>query len=155
LAYTNIFGLREPQKDLVPIGIKIVNVGEIPAQGINVFLTFPEDCKSVPEYEALGGGLSVLATSISTRRPTSGGLFIDREGQKVARAWIDLLGNDLSMNRFRKIYVRFPEKEQEHTVKASITQHGFPPQEFEFSIFVKPSFEERVEYLTNEKAESE
>lgn len=61
------------------------------------------------------------------------------------------MGNDLTMRKFEKVYVRFPEKEQEYKVEAEITQHGFPPEEFEFSIIVKPKVEERIEYINKEE----
>lgn len=39
---TDLFGRKERSKDLVPIGIEVSNAGEIPAQGIRVFLKFPQ-----------------------------------------------------------------------------------------------------------------
>lgn len=144
--FPNLYGTREPPKDLVPIGIGIANVGEVPAQGIKVFLEFPEDCKLIPESDAIGG----LAQFV--QNPTSGGLFVDDEDKTVARAWIDSLGNDLVMRKFGKIYVRFPEKEQEYEIKARIIQHSFPPKNFEFSVSVKPKVIEKIEYINDEEA---
>jgi hypothetical protein len=134
---------KEPPKDLVPIGIEIRNIGEIPAEGIAIFVEFPEECELVNEHEAIGGFVS--------HRENSGGLFVDEDNRSVAYAWIDVLGNDLTMRKFQKIYIRFPEKEQDYLIKASITQHGFPPSEYEFKIKVEPKIKELVEYVEDEE----
>ena len=135
---------KEPSQDLVSIGIEVSNVGEILAQGIQIFLKFPEDCKLFSEFEVRGGLL--LGQSPST----SGGLFVDNEGGYQASAWIDSLGNDLTMKQFKKVYVRFPD-EGTYQVTATITQHNFPPTDFEFSIIVKPEIIEKVEYIDDNK----
>jgi hypothetical protein len=145
-ALPNFYGTRQPLENLVPIGVEIANVGEVPAQGIKVFLKFPEDCKLIPKSDAIGG----LAQSVQNH---SGGLFVDDEDKTVARAWIEILGNDLVMRKFSKIYVRFPEKEQEYKIEARITQHDFPPKNFEFSISVKPKVIEKIEYINDEEVQ--
>jgi len=134
---------KKPQKDLVPIGIEVTNMGKIPAEGIRIFLNFSEECELVDEHEAIGGFVSY--------RKDNSGLFVDKDNKSVAYAWIDTLGNDLTMRKFQKIYVRFPEKEQTYLIKAHITQHRFPPSEFEFTIKVDPKIEEVVEYVDEEE----
>jgi hypothetical protein len=144
LSNLGLFGTEEIPKDLVPIGIEISNVGEIPARGIRIFLKFPENCELISERDVKKGGLSYLLQPLNS---TSGGLFVAREDKSEAWAWIDVLGNDLVMRRFEKVYVRFPEKEQEYKVEAHVTQYNFPPKDFKFSIIVKPKIVEEVEYV--------
>jgi len=139
------FAEREPAPDLVPIGIEVSNVGEAPAYGIRIFLRFPENCEILSEHDAKGG----LLLRPSDTKPTSGGLFVDGENNE-ASAWINELGNDLIMRKFDKVYVRFPPEEQEYKIVASIVQHNFPPENFEFIAKVKPHFEERIEYVYGE-----
>lgn len=127
------FAGREPAEDLVPIGIEISNAGEAPAHGIRVFLEFPEGCELISEYGATGGISNLLE-----RESESGGLIVDSENELQALAWIDILGNDLTMRKFQKIYVRFPEAEQTYRIRAEVTQHNFPPEDFEFSITIRP-----------------
>ena len=146
------FGKKEPSKDLVPIGIEISNIGEAPAHGIRILLKFPEDCELIPEDVAVEG-FPVLSKYLSKYKPSSGGLFVDSEDRSEAWAWIDNLGNDLMMRKFEKVYVRFPEKEQQYIIKARIIQHNFPPENFEFVINVKPNVEEKVEYISEEQPE--
>lgn len=55
------------------------------------------------------------------------------------------------MKRFRKVYVKFPEREDEYKVKAYIMQQDFPKKEFEFSIIVKPNIIEKIEYVSEEQ----
>lgn len=143
---SSLYGPREPPKDLVPVGIEISNVGEIPAEGTRIFLKFPEECELVSEYDAISG-LSAFAPN----NPTSGGLLVDEDNKSEASAWIDVLGNDLTMRRFREVYVRFPEKSQEYLIKARITQHRFPPTDYEFKIIIDPQIEEVVEYVDEEE----
>jgi len=140
---SSLYGPREPPKDLVPVGIEITNVGEIPAEGIRIFLKFPEECELVSEYDAIG--------ALSPNNPTSGGLFVDEDNKSEASAWIDVLGNDLTMRKFREVYVRFSEKSQEYLIKARITQHRFPPTNYEFKIMIDPQIEEVVEYVDEEE----
>jgi hypothetical protein len=142
---SSLYGPREPPKDLVPVGIEITNVGEIPAEGIRIFLEFPKECELMSEYDAIGG-LGILAHD-----PTSGGLFVDEDNKSEAIAWIDVLGNDLTMRKFREVYVHFPEKSQEYLIKARITQHSFPPTNYEFKIMIDPQIEEVVEYVDEEE----
>jgi len=110
---------KKPSEDLVPIGIQLSNIGEAPAYGVRVFLKFPEDCKLYEEHEVVGGLERLLRGSSSTV-----GLFLTNEHEAKAR--VEVLGNDLQVENFEKIYVRFPEKEQECTVKARVTQYNFP-----------------------------
>jgi hypothetical protein len=49
-----LYGPKEPPKDLVPIGIEVTNIGEIPAEGIRIFLNFPEDCGLLMNTRQLG-----------------------------------------------------------------------------------------------------
>jgi hypothetical protein len=134
---------KEPAEDLIPIGIELTNVGEAPAYGIRVFLEFPQDCELIEEHDVTGGLPFILKdTSLS-----SGGLFVDPKNENEASAWVNVLGNDLTMRNFEKVYVRFPEKEQEYKIKALVTQYNFPPENFEFKIYVKPKIVEKIEYV--------
>lgn len=142
---SSVFGPKEPPKDLVPIGIEVTNIGEIPAEGIRIFLNFPEECELV-DVQGVSGGLRPFVSN-----PNNGGLFVDDDNKSIARAWIDILGNDLTIGKFEKVYVRFPEKEQDYLIKARITQHRFPPSEYEFKIKVTPKIEEVVEYVDEEE----
>lgn len=141
------FAQKEPAQDLVPIGIEVSNVGEAPAHGIRISLEFPEDCELIEQRDAIGGGFLLP----SKYKPTRGGLFVDRENETEVWAWIDALGNDLIMRRFDKVYVKFPEKEQEYKITGRITQHNFPPEDFEFTVTVKPIIKEEVEYVYEEE----
>ncbi|MBU4502003.1 MAG: hypothetical protein KKA79_05390 [Nanoarchaeota archaeon] len=133
---------RDSPKDLVPIGIKISNIGKIPAEGVKIFLEFPEDCELVSEDDVIGG-LGVLFRPMTQ---TLGGLVVDNVKSR-AIAWVDELGNDIAIRDFRKVYVRFPEKSQEYLIKAAITQHRFPTTHYEFKIIINPQIEEVVEYV--------
>lgn len=130
----NIFGEKKPEPDLVPIGIEITNIGENPAYGIRVFLRFPTECELLDKH-GVTGGLSILPRNY---KPTSGGLHVDEDNKNEARAWIDELGNDLMMNDFDKIYVRFPQKEQNYKVTACLIQNNYPPKDSVFTIRVRP-----------------
>lgn len=145
---TQMYGQKEPPKDLVPIGIEIGNIGEIPAEGIKIFLKFPDECELVSEYDAIGSS-GIL--SIFDKNPTSGGLFIDDKKKSEASAWIDVLGNDLIMRHFKKVYVRFPEGRHEYKVRASITQFGYPSTQFEFKIIIDAKIEEEIVYIDENK----
>lgn len=134
---------KKPPENLVPIGIQLSNIGEAPAYGVRVFLEFPEDCELYEEHEVVGGLEHLLRSSSSMV-----GLIVTNKHEAKAR--VEVLGNDLQVENFEKIYVRFPEKEQECTVKARVTQYNFPPEEFEFKIHVKPQFIEQVEYIYEE-----
>jgi hypothetical protein len=128
---------------LVPITIEVSNIGEIPAEGINIFLEFPEECELVEEHDAVGG--------ILPKPTTSRGLFVDDENRSVARAWIKILGNDLTIRKFNKIYVRFPEKKQDYLIKGRIIQHRFPPTYYEFKIAIDPQIKDVIEYVYEER----
>ena len=140
------FGKREPAQDLVPIGMEITNTGEAPAHGIRVFLQFPKDCELFMEHE-IGGIGSLASVIVSKAKPTSGGLFVDYENRTEASAWMNTLGNDLTMRKFDRVYVKFPEKEEEYKITARITQHNFPPEDFEFTVAVKPISKRKIEYV--------
>jgi len=141
-AMTPLFGAA-PEKDLVPIGLEIWNNGEIPAENIQVYLEFPEDCELVEARDALGG--FVLPHSILN--PDRGGLYIEQNGEKIAKAWLDRLGNERLTREFDMIYVRFPtEEEKEYSVKATIIQDNFPSSHCEFKIVVKPKIVEETRY---------
>jgi hypothetical protein len=142
------FGKKEPTQDLVPIGIEVSNMGEAPAHGIRIFLQFPESCELIEQREAIGDFAFLITPK---HKPTSGGLFVDRENRSEAWAWIETLGNDLTMRKFDKVYVRFPPTEQEYKVTARITQHNFPPEDFEFIVSVKPNLKEKIEYVHEEE----
>jgi len=137
----NPFTEKEPAEDLVPIGIEVSNIGEAPAHEIRISLQFPESCELVEEHEATGIPL------IGSLRRTSGGLYVDDEDRSVAYSWIEVLGNDLTMRRFDRVYVRFPEIEQTYHVNATVTQHNFPPERFEFSVSVRPSTRHEVKHV--------
>lgn len=139
------YGEREPPQDLVPIGIEVSNTGEAPAYGIRVFLHFPKSCELFEQHDVIGG----LRLFVSKFKPTSGGFFVDRDNSE-AWAWIDTLGNDLIMRKFDKVYIRFPPEEQKYKMMARITQHNFPPEDFEFKVTVKPDFKEKIEYIYGE-----
>ena len=102
----------------------------------------------VSKHDAIGG----LLIPATRQKPTSGGFLVDPEDNS-AKAWIDTLGNDLMMSEFDEVYVRFPPEEREYKVQAGITQHDYPAQSFEFAVVVKPVFEERIEYIYEEKSE--
>jgi hypothetical protein len=127
---------REPPKDLAPIGMQITNAGTTPSHGIRVTLSFPAQCKLISKHEAVGG-LDL------TPRQNHAGLFVDNDSEAHAR--IDTLGNDLTINSFDKVYVRFQEITQQYKIKGHVTQYDFPPKDFEFLISVKPNFVEQVE----------
>ncbi len=150
LAYFNPFTERDPPPDLVPISIELSNKGQAPAQEITIFIQFPDGCKVINEHEAVGG----IHLPISNFKPTHGGLHVGRTDKSEAVAWIDSLGNDLAMNDFEKVYVRFPSAEEEHKIKARVVQNYFPPKDFEFTIKIKPEFKEVIERVYEEKKES-
>jgi len=133
------FEERAPPKDLIPIGIQIVNKGEIPAQGVRLTLQFPADCEIIEKRDAVGG---ISVGPILPYRPNSGGLFAGKDRHE-AYARIDTLGNDLTCS-FEKIYVRFPQLERQYKIQGHITQHGFPPTDLEFLVSVKPKIVEEV-----------
>lgn len=144
----SLFLEKELAKDLIPIGIELRNDGEAPARGIRVFLEFPRECELVEENEAIERFQFVQKSNI---KPSSGGLFVDSKNRNEARAWVEILGNDLTIGNFKKMYARFPEKEQEYKIKARVTQYNFPPEDFEFKICVKPRIEEKIEYIYDEQ----
>lgn len=133
-AMAELYRQVEPSKDLVPLGIQISNVGDMPAQEIHIFLTFPGDCELFEEHDVIEGYHYLFRQS----RLNHIGITIDEENKCKAHAWVNTLGNDLMMKNFTKVYVRFPEKGGKYKVNATITQHNFPPKNFEFSIIVKP-----------------
>lgn len=139
---SSMFEEKEPPKDLVPIGIQITNAGSTPARGIRISLKFPAECKLIEKHEAVGG-LGILPPSSIQRN--SGGLFIDYENSSEARAWIDTLGNDLMINSFDKVYVRFPEMNQQYSIQGHVTQYDFPPEDFHLLVSVNPKFVDEVE----------
>jgi hypothetical protein len=80
--------------------------------------------------------------TLSSFKPTHGGLHVSRTSKSEAVAWMDSLGNDLTMNNFDTVSVRFPSEEREHKIKARVVQNYFPPRDFEFTIKIKPEFKE-------------
>ena len=139
---TQLFAPRIPDKDLVPIRIQISNDGELPAQNINVFLEFPEECELVEKKDAIGSIFRVPPSRI-----TQSGLYIDGKDEKTARAWLARLGNDLVTNKFDEIYVRFPtEEEKEYKLDATVIQDNYPPTFYEFKILVEPKIVEETQY---------
>lgn len=143
LASALSFGQKEPDKELVPIGLEMFNDGDMPAENILVYLEFPEDCELVKKRDAVGGfDLSTLYSA-----PTQGGLYIDKENERTAKGWLDRLGNDRMTRGFDEIYVRFPtEEEKEYRVKATVIQDFFPRSYYDFKIVVKPKFVEEKKY---------
>lgn len=141
--FHSILESHPPSNDLVPINIELSNNGEAPAVEIRIFLTFPVECEVVSQSDAEGGiGLvSTLAQSRSVR-----GLFPGKE-KNEAYAAIELLGNDLIVDSFEKVYVRFPAQDGGYLVKGSVIQHNFPPKDFEFHISIRAKFEDVVEYI--------
>lgn len=136
----------KPTPDLVPIGIELSNVGQAPAQKITVFLQFPEECEVIENLQVhlIGAG----------DKPTSGGLYPSGKNKSEAVAWMDSLGNDLTMSNFGKIYVRFPQEAKEYKIKARVIQNYYPPKDFEFTVIIKPQFNEVIEHVYEEKKES-
>lgn len=132
---------KQPPEDLFPIGVEVSNIGEIPAEGIRIFLKFPEEVKIFEESE-FKGPLYLLDQRFSAH----GGLFADK-GRNEAFGWIDILGNDLTMKLPCKVYVKFPEIEKEYKIEGTITQYYFPPKNFEFKVTVKPVVIEKLEYV--------
>jgi len=134
------FAKKRPAEDLVLVGIEVSNTGQAPAHEIRISLQFPESCQLVEEHEATGGISSYF-------RRNYGGLYVDDEDRSVAHSWIGVLGNDLTIGEFDKVYVRFPEVEQTYQVIVTVTQHNFPPETFEFSVSVKPLTRHEVKYV--------
>ena len=130
--------IREPDRDLIPLGIEVSNEGETPAQGILISLQFPQECHLLSESQATGGLVFIGPQS-------HGGLYIDDEDRSKAKAWIRELGNDRVIRKFSMIHVRFPEREQVYPIKATIIQHNFPPDCIEFHVHVKPRVVEKIE----------
>lgn len=126
---TSPFLEKEPSEDLVPIDVDVSNSGEAPADGIRISLHFPSGCKLVSDYEATGNP--------SVAKRSFGGLYVDDEDETVARAWVDVLGNDLSL-RLDTLYVGFPERDEIFHVDAKVTLYNFPPESFRFSVAIKP-----------------
>jgi hypothetical protein len=140
------FAEKIPDEDLVPIGIEVSNIGQAPAHEIRISLQFPESCQLVEEHEATGG---VRAPYL---RRTYGGLYVDDKDRSVAYSWIEVLGNDLTMRQFEKVYVRFPEMEQTHHVNATVTQHNFPPETFEFSVSIQSLTRHEVKHVYEDES---
>ena len=67
-------------------------------------------------------------------------------GETEAKAWIDVLGNDLTMDNFDEVYVKFPE-EGKYEIDASVVQHNYPTKNFKFIISVKPKYIQKTEYV--------
>lgn len=132
------FAKREPAEDLVPVNIQVSNNGTAPATEILVYLDFPEECELQSESQAIGGFSSIW-------RRSHGGLDIEDDNRSRATAWIHELGNDLAVSKFSPVYVKFPEREEEYSVKATIIQHNFPPESIVCHINVKPEVKEKVE----------
>jgi hypothetical protein len=139
-ALPGLYGLsKKPSADLVPLRISITNTGGRKAEGIRIFLYFPPECKLIPKDEFSNAFLLPV-----NKNPTSGGLNV--KDQLEARAWVDVLGNDLTMDEFDEVYVKFP-KEGKYEIKASVTQHNYPTKNFRFLILVKPKYEQKTEYI--------
>jgi|GEM_PF-3107539 len=143
-----LYGIREPSEDLVPIRISIANEGEVVANGVKIFLHFPKESELFSKHEVLDG----LITSIARARPTYGGLSVDPANRTEARAWIDELGNDIIIDKFDEVYVKFRSEEYECKIKASVTQYNFPTKDFEFVVAVKPQIKEKIEYVYEKPA---
>lgn len=141
---SDLFEEKEPAKDLIAIGIQIANAGGMAARGIRVSLEFPAECKLLEKREAVGG-----IGRIGSGRPTSGGLFVD-EQKTEAHAWIETLGNDLSMKSFDEVYVRFLEIKQQYKIRGRVIQYDFPPKDFEFLVSVSPKLVEVEEVYDDE-----
>jgi hypothetical protein len=136
---SSLFVEREPSPDLVPIDIEVSNSGEALAEGIRIWLHFPGGCELVSEHEA-----TRKLTAVPRR--SFGGLYVDDEDETVARAWIDILGNDVSL-RLDRVYVRFPEREETFNIEAKVTLHNFPPETFRFSVTIKPVIRYEKQYV--------
>ena len=138
------FAEKQPDQDLVPVGIYLWNEGESPANNIGIFLRFPEECKLVEKRDAIG------RISISTTPRTYGELYTDKDDETTATAQMDRLGNDRAMKNFDKIYdkiyIRFPPEEKEYTIKTNILQDNFSPIDLEFKILVRPQIKEVTRY---------
>lgn len=130
-----------PSEDLVPLGIELANVGDSPANEIHIFLKFPPECELASHYDVVGG----LGYLVGSMNDNIGGLYV-YEGTE-AQAFIHQLGNDLVANRFSKIYVLFPPVEATYVIEARVIQHGFPPTDFQYTLHVKPKFEEFEEII--------
>jgi len=139
MSMASSFVEREPAEDLITIGIEVSNTGEAPAHEVRIELQFPENCKLLEKRDAIGGS-PILGGN-------SRGLYVDDEDTSVARGRIIVLGNDLTVREFDEIYVRFPEMEQTYEVYATVKQHNFPPEVFEFSVAVKPLIRREVKHV--------
>lgn len=125
---------KNPTENLVPITISLKNNGTSVAEGIRITLEFPKECKLHEANEFY----NVLIPVNMGRRNVSGLYIDDYEINKNCYARVDKLGNDLQIDDFDYIYVEFPNKTETYRIKANITQHNFPPKDFEFIIHVKP-----------------
>lgn len=142
-APTSIFNERKPTPDLAPIRVMLRNKGGRKAEGIRVFLDFPEECKLVDKMEFQ----SFLIPP--AHKVTYAGLFVERENVHLATAWSDLLGNDLKQE-FEEVYVSFKPEERTYVIEATVTQHDYPKKKFFFKLHVKPLFEQKIEYVDDD-----
>jgi hypothetical protein len=146
---SNMFEEKEQPKDLVSIGLQITNTGNTPARGIRVSLKFPTECRLVEKRKAVGG-LEIT----SPINPNYAGLFIDDKDDSQAHAWVNTLGNDLQINSFDKVYVRFPEVRQQYSIQGHVTQYDLPPKDFDLLISVNPKFVEEVKTVYEDEDSS-
>jgi len=133
----NMFLTKEPSPDLVIIRITLFNSGQTPAKEIKIFMKFPEACELKNRNEVIGG------LDLSTEG--FGGLHKNSKDESEAIAWLDNLGNDLVMDNFKEIYVKFPAETKEHRIRARVIQNNYPPTNFEFVVKITPQFREITE----------
>lgn len=129
------FSHRDPPKDFVQVNLELQNNGEVPAQGINISLEYPQECEFLPQSDSfllLGAGNSIELDE--SCNPVQG------------RTIIKKLSNDRKVECQSSFFVKFPERATDHIVKATVFQDGFPPEDFELIIQVVPQFEEKIVY---------
>lgn len=142
----DIFQIKEPSPDLVPIRIRLSNAGQAPAKEIMISMEFSEAYELKDRYEVLGG----LTIAGLGSKPTHGGLYRSSKNKSMAVAWLDDLGNDLVMDNFDEVYVKFPAEVKEYRIRASVVQNYYPPTEFQFTVKITPRFREITENVFEE-----
>lgn len=144
-----LYATKKPSLDLVPIRIIISNEGQAPAQEITVFLNFPNGCELLNRHEVVGG----LDIVVGKFKPTHGGLYVNEVDEAIA--WMDSLGNNLTMRNFDEVYVRFPPEEKEHIISARLVQNYYPPKNFKFKVKISPELREVVQEVYEDEESQE
>jgi hypothetical protein len=111
---------------IVPIGIEISNVGDVPVYDIQIFLEFPRECELFSKTDVDFPFTGDFKVEIPSRKkPTEGGFYISPGNKSEARAWVEILRNGHKIRQFDDVYVRFPEAEQKYKIRAKVTHRPF------------------------------